>query len=409
MMTTLFGELVPAESCTRAEIIGIINAYHFCLPERRYHLDHLFLQLKQSERGKRLCRKSSARRDYGSRLVHRIGTSLNKNLQYFPEGMNSTSAKWKLIAGTIVLLVIALGFNALLSSGSLKKLYEESVVSEYRAIGKGLQGNIEESLYVGENIREFPEMGRILEETKERIVREVSVGNGVSVSVALPDGSIRYSTDKDLLDATLPEQARFNYENAEGEKKSSLKSHYAKYENTCITALPVRNGEKKWEGTVIIAFDEKRVRELHDAVFSKNVKTILIIVIIGAFLLTLFKLMILKETPVEKFPKRKVYISIFSIVILSQIVLSGLNINELKNHYLQVNHQETVVPDTGVSEKMFSPQLKEIVLDSATVLIISIFFFGEMLILFFQLVERRFSRTRQRTIFLYSSHQLKNF
>ncbi|HHC24441.1 MAG TPA: hypothetical protein ENK58_03360 [Desulfobacterales bacterium] len=253
----------------------------------------------------------------------------------------STSGKWKIIAGTVALLILALVFNALLSSSSLRKLYEESIVSEYRIIGKDLQRNLEESLRSGKNIRDIPGMDSILEETKERIERDIPEGNMISVSVVLPDGSVRYSTDKKLSGATLPEQVRFNYENAEDEKKSSLKSHYTKYENTCITALPVRNREKKWEGTVIIAFDEKQVRDLHDAVFDKNVRTLMIIMISSAMLQALFNLMILSKASIQRFPKRKISIVIFLVIILSQLVFSGLNVNTFKNHYLQI-HKERI-------------------------------------------------------------------
>ena len=42
----------------------------------------------------------------------------------------------RLFAGGFVLLVLALGFNALLTYGSLEKLYVEAIVSSYQVVGK---------------------------------------------------------------------------------------------------------------------------------------------------------------------------------------------------------------------------------------------------------------------------------
>jgi len=306
----------------------------------------------------------------------------------------SKSMKLKLIAGTLVLLILALVFNASLNLNSLDKLYLESVVFRYGVIGKDLQRYIEESPYFGKDIRELAEMDRILEDMKSRITREITAENIFSVSVALPKGLIPYSTDKKLVGTILPKQARFSYENNDAKKDSS---DYVKYQNTYITALPVRDGEKKWRATIIIAFDDKQIKELHDAVFNKNVRTIGIIVVCGAVLLTLFDVMILNTTYGRRFSKRNIFIIICFIVILSQIVFSGLNINDFNNHCLQISSEKAEIASTGISkDALFSIHLREIIVDSLTVLVISIFFFVEILILFSQFIEREFENPAQR-------------
>ena len=59
---------------------------------------------------------------------------------------NGRSLKLRLILSAIILLMLALGFNALLSLNSLEKLYVASMASQYSAIGRDLQRNIEKSL-----------------------------------------------------------------------------------------------------------------------------------------------------------------------------------------------------------------------------------------------------------------------
>ncbi|MCP4397639.1 MAG: hypothetical protein GY801_10120, partial [bacterium] len=75
--------------------------------------------------------------------------------------------KFRLIISAVMLLVLALGFNALLSLNSLEKLYVESIASQYSAIGKDLQRNVEKALRFGKPIEKFIGMEKLLEETKE--------------------------------------------------------------------------------------------------------------------------------------------------------------------------------------------------------------------------------------------------
>ena len=58
-----------------------------------------------------------------------------------------TLIKLKFLAVAMVLLVIALGINAVLSSNSLKHLYVETIVSRYSVIGSDLRRNLEKALF----------------------------------------------------------------------------------------------------------------------------------------------------------------------------------------------------------------------------------------------------------------------
>jgi len=206
------------------------------------------------------------------------------------------------------------------------------------------------------------------------MAKEISGENSVSVSVVLSDGSIQYSTDKALVRTTLPEQVRRAYEN------SGKKSACVRYRNTCITALPVPGQD----AAIVIVYDEKQVNGLHESVFNKNLRTVGIIIACGIIFLTLSDFIILGTAYSGKFPKRRISVVIFIIVVLSQIVFSGLNINDFRNWCLK----------TG-TEKMLSDNLKEIIPDFLTVLVISLFFFAEMMVLLSQFVERQSENAQQ--------------
>ena len=207
------------------------------------------------------------------------------------------SVKLQATISAFVLLIVALGFNALLSLNSLEKLYVESIASQYSAIGKDLQRNLEKSLRFGKSIKKFIGMDKMLEETKSNLIKEYSEGttsaitmnavsaSDISVSVALPDGSILYSTDESLVGTTLPKQVRIDYSPPEDETISSREMSYIKNGNTYFTPLPVRDMKKEWVATAIIAFDEKQVKALLDTVRDNTVKMISIILICSIILL----------------------------------------------------------------------------------------------------------------------------
>ena len=135
--------------------------------------------------------------------------------------------KLRLIVSALVLLILALGFNVLLNYTSLHKLYVDSSVSQYRVIAKDLQQKLERSLRFGKQIKKFVGIKQILEETQRNIKKKVAlkestagamrnpaIASYLSVSVALPDGSILYCTDEEHANAKLPAQAWVDFENS---------------------------------------------------------------------------------------------------------------------------------------------------------------------------------------------------
>jgi len=239
----------------------------------------------------------------------------------------------------------------------------ESIASQYSAIGKDLQRNLEKSLRFGKSLKKFIGINKMLEETKNNLTSEqfedtnvvtamkaVSVSD-ISVSVALPDGSILYSTDEKLVGTTLPEEARIDYGGTEGEKNSSGKPAYIKYKNTYITLLPIRDMKKKWVAIAIIAFNEKQIRSLLDTVRDNNIKMISIILMSSMILLIiLLNLATSGEASSYKSLKLRISLVIFLVIGFAQIVFSGLNTNSFGKYYLQINKQKAQTLTTLLKE-----------------------------------------------------------
>ena len=188
--------------------------------------------------------------------------------------------KFRLIVSAIILLILALGFNALLSLNSLEKLYVESIASQYSAGGRDLQRNIESALRFGKSLERFIGMDKLLGEARQNITQKINIVSTVdsspassetvpeiSVSIVLPDGSIPYSSDETLVGSTLPEQFRVNYGNLDDESnRLSEQTSYLKYANTYVTPIPIRDAKKNWLGNrsdYVRRQSGKNLAELH--------------------------------------------------------------------------------------------------------------------------------------------------
>ncbi|MFA5904645.1 MAG: MFS transporter [Desulfobacula sp.] len=258
------------------------------------------------------------------------------------------------------MLILSLGFNALLTSVSLEKLYMEAIVSKYNVIGKDLQRNLENALRFGKTLEKFVGMEKLLKETQKNLMpkienkgtppvdednRKAALEKDIIVSISKPDGQIVYSTDEQLTGKKIPEIALLNDPGEGTGKKTSETITYVKYENYYIHSLPIREGmNKKWIATAVIFFNEKQIKNLLHSVLLKNIKTISIIILFGASLLIfLFKLIIPNTPDVETIPKFKISVVLFSVIALSQLVFTGFNTHAYKNYYLEISMEKNRV------------------------------------------------------------------
>lgn len=273
------------------------------------------------------------------------------------------SLKLQLILGALILLILALGFNALLSLNTLEKLYVESIASQYSAIGVDLQQTLERAVKLGKKIEKFVGMDKILADSKHNLTRKQIGGttdsvsadadakSEVSVSIALPDGSILYSTDEQLVGTVLPKELKIFFADVDDATTAARKTSYVKYKARYLTTIPIRSADKQWIATAIITFDESRVRSLLMTVRNQNIKLIMMI-LTGSMILLLILLPLAtpKEAAGQITSKRGVTFVMFLVVGLAQILFASLNTYTFRNYYVMINKQKA---------EMFTTLLKE--------------------------------------------------
>ncbi|QTA82471.1 Major facilitator superfamily transporter [Desulfonema limicola] len=285
-----------------------------------------------------------------------VSPSTGDGTEDFQSRHKMGKAKIRLIFGSLIMLILALGFNALLTSASLEKLYIEAIVSKYSVIAKDLKRNLENSLRFGKSLENFIGMDKLLEETQQNLIKKTDIKDShivksddwetvsekdIIISISKPDGYILYSTNEKLINKQLPEKVLAEDPD---EKKSAI-AHYVKHENYYIHSLPVVGGwEKKWVATAVVAFSETQVKGLLNSIMIRNIKIIGIILLCGALLLIfLLHFIISTASNAKKIPKFKISAVLFSVIVFSQIVFTGLNTNDFKDYYLEISKEKNMV------------------------------------------------------------------
>ncbi|MDA8135503.1 MAG: MFS transporter [Desulfobacteraceae bacterium] len=266
--------------------------------------------------------------------------------------MNRLSLKSRLIVNTLVILTLALGFNAMLTLNSLEKFYVESIASQYSVVGKDLKRNIERSLGFGKSIENFVGMDKILEDTKSNLIKKnvrneasihlsTSTADDVSVSMALPDGRILSSTRPDLVGTRPAVHARIDYKNAPDQASPA----YIKYKDTYVTHISIRDAKDEWVATAMIMFNQDQVKSVLKKVRNQSIALISAILCGGVAVLALMFHFMLPDKSGSpgmngNSSKLKLQVMVFLVVGLAQIVFSGINTYSFKTYYLEINRQK---------------------------------------------------------------------
>lgn len=256
--------------------------------------------------------------------------------------------QFKLIGSSLVLLFFALGFNAMLSLGSLEKLYADAIVSKYSATGQDLQQRLVKAIRFGKQIDKFVNMDRLLETARQHLIKEsVFQGNStgtdnadLNIFIALPDGTIAYSVDKALKGRVMAPEERVSFQgpNPTG-KPFQVKRNGPIYR----IVLPVKHPYQGLAATINITFDHHRVKDAFKAVLDQNIRLIVMIMAGGGILLFLLVSRVIRGMPPEeRFPRRKIFFVVFLIIGAAQILFTGVNMATVKTRYVEINHDKSL-------------------------------------------------------------------
>ena len=239
------------------------------------------------------------------------------------------------IASTLLILVLALGFGATLSSGSYKKSLTESYVSSFVINGGESVRKIEYALKYGKQLDNFFGIQSILEEVR-------STNPDVKdVKVILADGRVAYSLARpdSKEKVTGPLMADLRQMMRDVGKKTSWQVIDRKYNTLIAIADPAGNPI----GAMDIVFDESVIAPHADAFERKIMEETLIAGSLAALVLFILLMRVHIVDPVSgKIRTRRLLTMVLMVIGLTQAVLTTLTILEFRPVYLstvQRNHQ----------------------------------------------------------------------
>ena len=253
--------------------------------------------------------------------------------------------KQKLMLSSVILFILAVGFNTLFTLSSLKKLYIETNVSEYRVIAKDLHRNIENGLYYGKTLMNYFGMEKLLLSEKQNLLKKATRRNielispemklkneDISISITKLDGTILYSDHKNLIGTKLPLAV---IENQLGHHDDIKASEFVKFADSYFTTLLIKDRHSKNVGIISISFDEKQIKNLLENITKKNGFTVVLISICSIFALILFLALLPMEA--KRFSKKRISFIIFFIICSAQVFSSGFMTYIFKDHFIEIN------------------------------------------------------------------------
>jgi predicted MFS family arabinose efflux permease len=271
--------------------------------------------------------------------------------------INDNSINIKLIISSILLLILALGFNTMLSLSSLEDIYIDSTFSKYTAIGNDLKRNIEKSIKFGKNINKLIGMDDTLKETLKYLEQDNSqyfkemnlskIDSGISLSIALPENIIQYSTDSSLVEKKLPLEVQSHFESIfqNRVKNGELSNNYYKAGSQFYIGLPIyKTQAKPWVGSIVLILNENQVNTFIYKILINKLKVIGIILVSVLIILIFFFFVALPFLQKKQdFSRKKISATIILILLCSQILFSLLNTNSFKTYYLEITREKTTV------------------------------------------------------------------
>jgi predicted MFS family arabinose efflux permease len=239
------------------------------------------------------------------------------------------------LASTLLILVLALGFGATLSSGSFKKSLTESYVSSFVINGGESVRKIEYALKYGKQLDNFFGIQSILQEVKS------ANADVKDVKVILADGRVAYSLESTESQQRVsgPILADLRQMMRVGGKKTSWQVIDHKY-NTLIAILDPGGTPI---GVMDILFDESVIAPHANAFESKIMDDTLIA---GALAALVLAILLLRAQIVDRTTGKVRTTYLLSVVLLvigvTQAALTAIAILEFRPVYkatVQRNHQ----------------------------------------------------------------------
>lgn len=241
----------------------------------------------------------------------------------------------RVVAISMVLIVLILGLNGWLTMVSLKKSYGDSVAANYAVAGAEARRVIEYAVRYGKPLENFYGMGEILENTQS-FAKDVD-----DVRILDKEGAVLYSLQPDAKGRELSGKLKVQMEGSIHlqEKSFQLAVDGEMYH----LFMPLRNRDGGWIGTLDMVFPVQVV-DKGIASFQARMYQTIAGLAIGAALLLFFFLRFFSMVDEKGSLRRKRIMLIFTgVLVITQVIFGFVSNTAFKTVYFELVRKNTAI------------------------------------------------------------------
>jgi len=236
------------------------------------------------------------------------------------------------IVAAVVVLLVAQALNGILAISSFEETYRNTLLSNFRIIGRDLKREIETGVNFGKPISLFSGMDTVF----SHIMSEND--NIDEIYVTAPDRTVLYSTDGGAVGRVLGSSEFPSFdENPDQEQLYLSRVNY--YRGSYFITLPVYYNMQDWVGSVHLQFSGSVITEKVSAIIRDNLSYFFYI-LAGALIVMVLLQVIIGLTHREgthglKLPMKNTIVIIF-ILLASQLLYTYMNNNYFREAYVRI-------------------------------------------------------------------------
>lgn len=252
----------------------------------------------------------------------------------------------RIVAISIVLVVIVLGFNGWLTVVSLEKNYIDSVAANYAVAGGETQRIIEYAVKYGKPLDNFYGMKELLAKTRN-FAKELD-----DFRIINPDGQVLYSLQEGTVNTAISNKLKAQ---ADGSVSLRNKNYIMVPEGSKYHIfMPLQNRDGHFIGSLAMVFDKSVIDRGISQFISVTFKT-MIGLAFGAALVLIVLLRIIPVLDESGTIRRKRFLIIFvTVLATTQMVFGFINNSNFKEIYFDIVKKNTAITAEIVSHDINS-------------------------------------------------------
>lgn len=245
--------------------------------------------------------------------------------------MNKRKVRVTFILSSLIITIIALGFNGIINMDSFKKSVTESLIAGYNVAGGEAVRKIEYAVKYGKPLENFYGINDLLKEVKE-------TSDGIDdIQVIQKEGEVLYALSGENIGKKIEADLLVKSDFSKGSSKYSYILKNNKYH--IFMKIADRTGGQI--GNLVIIFSESLVKQKTDNLLYLSIGVILLFGLLAAVSLIIFFMRFKLFEENGEIRRKKITAFIICVLASAQLISVFINILILDNSYVTMLRANT--------------------------------------------------------------------